>query len=92
MGGGLVLGIAGAAAGDTNGAVAAGVGGLALLAGLGWYIFDRPTLHIFRLLGRVRVSVNALPIVPGGTAFQTIGEGQTELLIDPSADEGFELQ
>ena len=92
MGGGLLLGHIGASGGDNTGAVVASVGGLALLGGLGWYILDRPTLHIFRLLGRVRVSVNALPIVPGGTAFQTIGEGQTELLIDPSADEGFELQ
>jgi hypothetical protein len=75
----------------TLGAVIAGIGGLALMAGIGWYMFQRPTLHVYRLLGRVRVSVNALPIVPNGTAFQTVGEGQTELLIDPTADEGYIL-
>lgn len=62
------------------------------LGGVIWHYVDDPTLHIYRLLGRVRVSVNAIPIVPGGTPFQTIGEGQTELLVDPTAAEGYILQ
>ena len=33
-----------------------------------WYFVAPPTLHIYRLLGRVRVSVNAVPIVPGDNA------------------------
>lgn len=72
--------------------IVAGVGLSLAVGGAIWYYRDDPTLHIYRLLGRVRVSVNAIPIVPGGTPFQTIGEGQTELLVDPTAEEGYILQ
>jgi hypothetical protein len=72
--------------------ITVGVGLSAAVGGVIWYYGDDPTLHIYRLLGRVRVSVNAIPIVPGGTPFQTIGEGQTELLVDPTAEEGYILQ
>lgn len=94
MGAGLGIALLGPPVVDdsTAGPILAGIGGLTLLTGIAWYIFDKPQLHVIRLLGRVRVSVNAIPIVPGGTPFQTIGEGQTELLIDPTAEEGYVLQ
>jgi hypothetical protein len=95
---GLILGGIGAAllgaaiADSTATPIMMGVGSLATTGGIIWYMVDKPTLHIYRLLGRVRVSVNAVPIVPGGTPFQTVGEGQTELLVDPTAEEGYVLQ
>jgi hypothetical protein len=95
IGGGIALSILGPAATSDN-ATAAGILGIlgigTTLGGVTWRIIEKPTLHIYRLLGRVRVSVNAVPLVPGGTAFQTVGEGQTELLIDPTAEEGYFLQ
>ena len=91
--GGVVAGLIGAAAADgTVSPILGGAGALAITGGAIWYFVAPPTLHIYRLLGRVRVSVNAVPIVPGGTAFQTVGEGQTELLVDPTAEEGYVLQ
>ncbi|HTJ44759.1 MAG TPA: hypothetical protein VL463_21785 [Kofleriaceae bacterium] len=93
MGGGLLLAIIGAGQSDSSSAAGFGsVGGLAFTGGMLWYFLQKPTIHIYRLLGRVRLSVNAVPIVPGGTPFQTVGEGQTELLVDPTADEGYILQ
>lgn len=93
MGGGVLLMLIGAGQSDSNTAAGlASTGGLAFTGGLLWYFIQKPTIHIYRLLGRVRLSVNAIPIVPGGTAFQTVGEGQTELLVDPTADEGYILQ
>jgi hypothetical protein len=68
-----------------------GLGGLALAGGFIWNAIQKPQLHIYRLLGRVRVSVNAVPVLPGNTAFQTVGEGQTELVVDPLAEEGYIL-
>jgi hypothetical protein len=69
--------------------IVTGVGLGAAVGGTIWHYADDPMLHIYRLLGRVRVSVNAIPIVPGGTPFLTVGEGQTELLVDPTAEEGY---
>jgi hypothetical protein len=93
MAGGLVAGIVGAVSSDATTASILGIAGLAAIGGGAiWYFVQPPTLHVYRLLGRVRVSVNAVPIVPGGTAFQTVGEGQTELLVDPTAEEGYVLQ
>jgi hypothetical protein len=93
IGGGIVLSLLGPAVVDDTGAAAI-VGGIGLLAtagGIIWRLIEKPQIHIYRLLGRVRVSVNAVPVVPGGTAFQTVGEGQTELLVDPTAEEGYVL-
>jgi hypothetical protein len=92
IGGGVLAALIGAATGDaTTASVLGGLGGLAVIGGSSWVLVQRPTAHVYRLLGRVRLSVNAIPIVPGGTAFQTIGEGQTELVIDETADEGYQL-
>jgi hypothetical protein len=92
-GGGLLVALIGASVNDsTTSPIVSGIGGLAFLGGTIWYLVQKPTIHIYRLLGRVRLSVNAIPIVPGGTAFQTVGEGQTELLVDPTAEEGYILQ
>lgn len=71
--------------------IVGGIGVGVAVGGTVWHYADDPTLHIYRLLGRVRVSVNAIPIVPGGTPFQTVGEGQTELLVDPTAEEGYSI-
>lgn len=91
--GGLVTGIAlGSSDDPTAAGVGSIVGGLAVLGAVGWYIFERPTLHTYRLLGRVRLSVQAVPLQGGLQAFSTVGEGQTELLIDPTAEEGYILQ
>ena len=90
---GLLLGAIGAAIGDVVATpIVSGIGGLGMTAGVIWYAASPPRLHVYRLLGRVRLSVNALPIVPGGVPFQTVGEGQTELLVDPTAEEGYVLQ
>lgn len=76
---------------STAGVIMMGMGGLAIAGGVIWNAVQKPTLHIYRLLGRVRVSVNAVPIQPGNTPFQTIGEGQTEVVVDPTAEEGYIL-
>lgn len=95
IGGGIALAILGPAAMSDN-ATAAGILGILGLGaaggGLVWRLVEKPTIHIYRLLGRVRLSINAVPLLPGNTAFQTIGEGQTEILIDPTAEEGYFLQ
>ena len=76
---------------STGGIVLMAMGGLTIAGGIIWNAVQKPTLHIYRLLGRVRVSVNAVPVLPGNTAFQTIGEGQTEVVVDPTAEEGYIL-
>ena len=76
---------------STAGTIMMSLGGLAIAGGVVWNAVAKPTLHIYRLLGRVRVSVNAIPIQPGNTPFQTVGEGQTEVVVDPTASEGYIL-
>lgn len=76
---------------STAGTIMMSLGGLAIAGGVIWNAVAKPTLHIYRLLGRVRVSVNAIPIQPGNTPFQTVGEGQTEVIVDPTAEEGYIL-
>jgi hypothetical protein len=87
LGGALLIGNE-----DSTIALIGAIVALAAPAGaLVWYFIQPPTLHIYRLIGRVRLTVTAMPLGEG-TAFQTIGEGQTEILIDPTAEEGFILQ
>ena len=76
---------------STAGYVMMGTGMLAVAGGFVWYSLAKPTLHVYRLLGRVRVSANAIPVLPGNTPFQTVGEGQTEVVVDPTAEEGYIL-
>lgn len=94
LGGGLLGGILILAGGNVEGGEGlAMVGGivapLAISGAVLWSIVQPPTLHIYKLMGRVRLSVEAVPLVPGGRGFQTVGEGQTEIVIDPTAEEGY---
>ena len=85
--GGLALGLSGEAALATIGSVLM-IGGLG--GGLAWRYFEKPEFITYRLMGRVRLSAEAIPLV-SGKAFQTIGEGQTEIVVDPQAEEGYLL-
>lgn len=62
-----------------------GVGG-----GIAWYFFDKPEVTSRRLIGRVRLRANAIPM-QSGEAFLSIGEGQTEIVIDPQSEEGYRV-
>jgi hypothetical protein len=75
--------------------VAQTIGLISMGAGSGgyflWRFLEPPLYHTYRLIGRVRLSCNAIPLLEG-QAFQTVGEGQTQIVIDPLADEGYVLQ
>ena len=65
---------------------------LGLPGAIAWYIFDRPVVYTKRLIGRVRLSVNAIPSSSkAGKAFIRITKGQTEILIDPQAEKGYRI-
>src|SRR5438046_764399 len=57
---------------------------------LNWMWASPPTYHIYKLSGRVRLSVQLVPAArPPAKAYATVGEGESSLVIDETANEGY---
>ncbi len=47
--------------------------------------------HTFTMIGRVRVTLRAIPVSPGLAAAAATGEGESSVVVDPDSDTGYML-